>query len=203
MSANSNLEGAQGSAANNNGQFHASVPRSEPMMTSGHQPGSIHSKKDAAPEFSAQTLPAGSAPADRTFKPNPNNEAPTTNQDYAGNVDPESERQSASDTLGGATSADVHTGLGHPGQGQSSNELHHGGQRGGSKQGSGMQGVGASGAASGQLADPHDPQHTNLRAVDVDEARIPRGTAQEAGAGNAENRQPETADTVASEAPRS
>jgi hypothetical protein len=38
--------------------------------------------------------------------------------------------QKASDTLQGATSADVHTGLGHPGQGQTSSELHDGSRRG-------------------------------------------------------------------------
>ncbi|KAF3352991.1 hypothetical protein VdG1_00463 [Verticillium dahliae VDG1] len=47
----------------------------------------------------------------------------------------------ASDTLGGATSADVHAGLGHPGAGMTSQEL-HGGKR--KSDGSGLEGVGAS-----------------------------------------------------------
>lgn len=45
---------------------------------------------------------------------------------------------SAGDTLGGATSADVHDGLGHPGQGMTSNELHHDGQHGRKRQGQGI-----------------------------------------------------------------
>ncbi|EIN08696.1 hypothetical protein PUNSTDRAFT_86692 [Punctularia strigosozonata HHB-11173 SS5] len=40
---------------------------------------------------------------------------------------PWASRTSASDTLNGATSQDVHGGYGHPGQGQSSAQLHHDG----------------------------------------------------------------------------
>jgi hypothetical protein len=47
---------------------------------------------------------------------------------------------SAADTLTGATSADVHTGYGHPGDGMSSKER-HGGK--GKHVGSGLEGVGA------------------------------------------------------------
>ncbi|KAG1879241.1 hypothetical protein F4604DRAFT_1753825 [Suillus subluteus] len=43
----------------------------------------------------------------------------------------------ASDTLVGATSADVHDGLGHPGQGMSSKELRHDGQPGRKRHGQG------------------------------------------------------------------
>ena len=65
----------------------------------------------------------------------------------AGNTEPGT-TTSAQDTLVGATSADVHTGYGHPGQGQSSAEL-----RDGSKAAGGLQSVGASGArSSGQDA---------------------------------------------------
>ena len=42
--------------------------------------------------------------------------------------DPYEKPTSAGDTLTGATSADVHQGLGHPGQGQTSAELHHDGK---------------------------------------------------------------------------
>ncbi|TBU31352.1 hypothetical protein BD309DRAFT_541749 [Dichomitus squalens] len=42
--------------------------------------------------------------------------------------DPFEKPTSAGDTLTGATSADVHQGLGHPGQGQTSAELHHDGK---------------------------------------------------------------------------
>lgn len=44
----------------------------------------------------------------------------------------------ASDTLIGATSADVHDGLGHPGQGMSSKELRHDGQPGRKRHGEGV-----------------------------------------------------------------
>merc|ERR1711988_1134849 len=73
-----------------------------------------HVGNDAAPEFSAETYPPGTAPSDRTFKPNPVDETSTEN----------SAAPKASDTLGGATSAEVHQGLGHPGSGQTSQELH-------------------------------------------------------------------------------
>ncbi|KAH0052237.1 hypothetical protein KCU72_g6372, partial [Aureobasidium melanogenum] len=40
--------------------FHASAPRDEPLTTTGHQPGKLVGN-DAAPEFHAETLPAGTA----------------------------------------------------------------------------------------------------------------------------------------------
>ena len=55
----------------------------------------------------------------------------------------ESTQTTASSTLGGSTSADVHTGIGKPVQGQNSHD-----------RGGGLAGVGASGAASGnQMTD--------------------------------------------------
>lgn len=85
---------------------------------------------EAVPEFTAKTLPPGSAPSDRTFKPNPANTIPPTaegdNDNSNNNQDPDA-TTSASDTLGGATSGDVYTGLGKPVQGQSSAELEHNG----------------------------------------------------------------------------
>ena len=79
--------------------------------SSQHQPGTKQSAADAAPEFHAKTLPPGSAPKDKTFTPKPdlNNQKTFT---------------SASSTLVGADSASVRTGLGHPGSGQMSKELH-------------------------------------------------------------------------------
>jgi len=44
--------------------FHASAPRDEPLMSSGHQPGKMVGN-DAAPEFHAETLPAGTAPPEQ------------------------------------------------------------------------------------------------------------------------------------------
>ena len=68
----------------------------------------------------------------------------------------ESTKTTASSTLGGATSGDVHTGFGHPGEGQTSNELRHDGQHtrknvGG--HGGGLAGVGATVESSNQMAD--------------------------------------------------
>ncbi|KAF2642091.1 hypothetical protein P280DRAFT_468540 [Massarina eburnea CBS 473.64] len=102
-----------GAVANQEGEFSSRVPGSEPLTTSGHQPGKKVSPADHAPEFHAQTLPAGTAPAESTFTPNPD----VNNQNVP---------QSASATLNGADSKDVHTGLGHPGSGQTSQEKHAG-----------------------------------------------------------------------------
>ena len=77
---------------------------------------------DAAPEFSAQVLPAGSAPKSSTFQPNPVNEVPG----QANN--PDATSTTGALDMPGSTSADVHTGLGHPGQGQSSSQAHHDGK---------------------------------------------------------------------------
>jgi hypothetical protein len=99
-----------------------------------HAPG-VKVGNDAAPEFSAQTLPAGTAPAERTFKPNTESEIP--GQAMNPNIAKET-WTSAQDTIGGATSADVHQGYGHPGSGQTSNEL----KADGRKNRSGLEGVG-------------------------------------------------------------
>ncbi len=53
------------------------------------------------------------------------------------------ERTFASDTINGASSADVHQGLGLPVQGQSSQELRGSGFAKGRKEGTGLAGVGA------------------------------------------------------------
>lgn len=142
-----------------------------------HQPGKLVGN-DAAPEFQAETLPAGSAPASRTFKPNPVDDVP------AGQNAPR-----ASDTIGGATSADVSTGLGHPGAGQTSRELRH---DGGKSQGSGLEGVGAT--VNQSSINPHDPVHANQRALDNDDAVVGRSDVP-----GAHERLPENAEQVASE----
>lgn len=72
----------------------------------------------------------------------------------------------------GATSADVHTGLGHPGQGQTSNELRH---DGGNTGGSGLEGR-ASGVPAANLVDKHDPNFADQRTIDSDE-KVTKDTA--------------------------
>ncbi|KAJ8607657.1 hypothetical protein MRB53_040120 [Persea americana] len=116
---------------------------------------------DAAPEFEAKVLPAGSAPADRTFKPNPINEIPG----QANNPDVPDDQKADPLDFPGATSGDVHTGLGHPGQGMSSAELHHDGKSDKARDRSGLTktALGGSGltgepdAAAQKLMQDHEP----------------------------------------------
>ncbi len=132
------------------------------------------SEADRAPEFHAETLPAGSAPKSKTFTPNPdlNNQKTFT---------------SASSTLVGADSGSVHTGLGHPGQGQSSSELrdnstHSGGSGGlaGLKENHGQ----------GNVADlKDDPTHAKQRNLNEDAA----GTRGNTGGLAAQEKEPEQA----------
>ena len=158
---------------------------------SQHQPGKLVGN-DAVPEFQAQTLPPGSAPASKTFQPNPDTDVPSATSDHGTHAALPDEQPSAADTIGGATSADVHGGLGHPGQGQTSTEIRHDG--GEKKGGQGLQGVGASGTKEFKTANEHDPEMAHLRALDKDEAVGGRGDKP-----SAQDRIPETADTVASE----
>jgi len=93
---------------------------------------------------------------------------------------------SAQDTIVGATSADVHTGYGHPGSGQTSKELH--GER--KKERNGLVGVGAN------QTDP-----IRERALDIDH---PKGTKGYSGENRedipgAEDRVPVSAEALAAE----
>lgn len=142
-----------------------------------HQPGKLVGN-EAVPEYHAEVLPAGSAPASRTFKPNPVDDIPSQGT------------TSAADTLTGASSSDVNTGIGKPVDGQSSKELRH---DGGKSQGSGLEGVGAT--TSQSSINPHDPVHANQRALDKDEAVVGRSDVP-----GAHERVPEGAEQVASEA---
>lgn len=127
------------------GEFQPHKPRDEPMTSKGHQPGRKVSEEDDAPEFSAQTLPPGSAPKSRTFEPNPQSEIPgqADNANVLRDHGKESTYTSAESTLGGADSRDVHQGLGHPGAGQTSAELRHDGEHHRKRAGAGLEGVGA------------------------------------------------------------
>ncbi|EMC92209.1 hypothetical protein BAUCODRAFT_27538 [Baudoinia panamericana UAMH 10762] len=178
------------------GEFHSKIERDEPLTTHGHKPGVLVGN-DAAPEFSAKTLPPGSAPADRTFKPNNASDIPPSQQYRPDSeIEADAPQASASDTLGGATSGEVHTGIGKPIQGQSSKELHHDGQSGRKGQsGGGLEGL-ASGVEGSKTVDAHDPQFAGQRAMDKDEAVIGRGNV---GGAAAQDREPESATTVATE----
>jgi hypothetical protein len=132
------------------------------------------SPADFAPEFHAKTVPPGTAPADRTFQPNPTGETPNTQPVDASGI--------------GATSQDVHTGLGHPGQGQTSAELRHEGASHRTRQSAGLEGVGAS-SGSGIVSGETRPSQ---RALDKEEG-IKAGTRSTKGAVAAEDMNPSSA----------
>ncbi|KAF6829605.1 hypothetical protein CMUS01_08093 [Colletotrichum musicola] len=178
MSATRNID----SVNSKQGEFHASVPRSEPMTTKGHAPGTKVGN-DVYPEFHAQAHPAGTAPPEATFKPNPTFETPGQA------LNPDATTRTAAHDFPGATSADVHTGLGKPVQGQTSTELHgeNLGRRG--KESAGLEGVGASGK-----------DNFRERRLDVDVQPGSRGKSLNAeNVTPAENRVPVSAEELGSE----
>lgn len=85
----------------------------------------------------------------------------------------------------GSTSRDVHTGLGHPGSGQTSSELRHDGQSHRKHGGGGLEGVGASREPGFERYIP------DQRGLERDQAR--GGQRGDKGALGAENVQPESA----------
>jgi hypothetical protein len=95
--------------------------------------------------------------------------------------------QAASDTLQGATSADVHTGLGHPGQGQTSSELHDGSSASGLAGRAGNVKDQQAGGAVETLKD--DPRHAAQRNL----GDVPTGQRGNAGGLSAEEKEPTTA----------
>ncbi|KAI9721202.1 MAG: hypothetical protein M1812_002363 [Candelaria pacifica] len=201
MSASRNAAANANQPGQQTGQFGSHKPRDEPMTTHGHKPGVKASPNDDVPEFSAKTLPPGSAPADRSFKPNNISEIPTkgavSDEEADAGEDEMAQVGNASDSLGMTTSASVHTGLGKPVQGQSSQELRHDGQSGRKKQSAGLHGVGASGAAA--TAGQEDGRDlARQRALDKDEA-VTGGTKGEVGA---EEQPPVSAGEVADEQKR-
>ncbi|KAL3452258.1 hypothetical protein BJX65DRAFT_175655 [Aspergillus insuetus] len=113
-----------------------------PLHQDKHAPGVKASPYDNKPEFSMETHPPGTAPAGSSFKPNP--------IDHSGEqgLNPNVERShgkepvktTAEQTLMGATSKDVHKGLGHPGSGQTSTEMRHDGQHTRKNPGHGLEG---------------------------------------------------------------
>ncbi|KAJ4360140.1 uncharacterized protein N0V89_000700 [Didymosphaeria variabile] len=163
--------------AGQHGEFRSRVAPSEPLQSGGHQPGKLVGN-DAVPEFSTQTLPAGTAPASSTYTPNPD----LNNQKMY---------QDASSTIGGATSADVHTGLGHPGSGQTSSELHGTGKR----DRTGLTGT-TSTMETNDKVTGRDPKFANQRNLEED---VPAGQRGNVGGPPAQEREPETANTVARE----
>ncbi|KPM34495.1 hypothetical protein AK830_g12082 [Neonectria ditissima] len=118
------------------GEFSSKVAPSEPLTTKGHAPG----VQVGPPEFHLETHKPGTAPADRSFESQYEPEAKNS--------------KDASETLGGATSADVNKGHGRPAEGTTSQESHGKGK----KDSSGLEGVGAN--ASDPIHEQgHDKDH--------------------------------------------
>lgn len=121
------------------------------------------------------------------------------NEDVLRSHGKESTYTSATDTLGGATSADVHTGYGHPGQGQTSSELRHDGEHHRKRQGGGLEGIGVS-SGHGMV---DERVREGQRGLEHDYPGGTKGTI-ESERGNktfegAEDQQPESAERVAAE----
>ncbi|PYH94862.1 hypothetical protein BO71DRAFT_324491 [Aspergillus ellipticus CBS 707.79] len=175
------------------GQFKPAAEGTGPIEGRGHQPGRKVAPADFAPEFHAKSYPPGTAPASSSFRPNPVGEVGS--QALNPNVErahgKERVKTSAGDTLMGATSKDVYTGLGHPGSGMTSQELHHDGQSGRKGQSAGLEQVG------GFQTGKYERQLPHQRGLERDEARP--GQRGDKGALAAEDRLPEPADTAAAE----
>ncbi|KAG8528987.1 uncharacterized protein KY384_006676 [Bacidia gigantensis] len=185
MSASRNADANAGQP----GEFGSHIARDGPLETTGHQPGKLVGN-DAKPEFHAKTLPPGSAPKESTFQPNTSSEIPgqALNPDNDELEGKESTQTTASSTLGGATSADVHQGYGHPGQGQTSRELRDNSSAGG------LAARGAEGVGSGLQGVDERVSQPSQRGLEKEGAAVAgrkEGTGQEKGTA-AEDRLPES-----------
>ncbi|KAH8699191.1 hypothetical protein BGW36DRAFT_358696 [Talaromyces proteolyticus] len=167
------------------GAFHPNPPRETPKTEKWHKPGAKVSAHDQAPEFHAQTLPPGTAPASSSYLPNPINETPSqaNNDSTLRGHGKESVYTNPLDSYPGATSADVDKGFGKPMDGQTSNELRHNGEHHRKHHGSGYEGVGGTG--HGQRGLERDWTHGGQRG--------------DKGAPAAEDMLPESAETIARE----
>ncbi|KGQ06953.1 hypothetical protein BBAD15_g7741 [Beauveria bassiana D1-5] len=172
MSASKNAD----SVVAEHAEIHSRVPPSEPLTRKGHAPGVLVGN-DRVPDFEAETYPPGTAPASQTFRPNPQGQIPADSEDGSNGA-------KASSTIAGATSADVHQGLGHPGSGQTSKEL-HGGHR--KKEGH------FAAPANGNLS-----MEDSIGSRKLDVGREGRGKASK-NYPTAGERVPESAETVAAE----
>jgi len=160
------------------GEFHAKVPPSKPLTTKGHAPGT----QNGPSESHVKLMPAGTAPPDRSFAAGPLADVnfPEATFDTAD----EEAFVSAQDSLTGATSKDVHRGLGHPGSGQPASQKNF------HKERSGLEGRGG---------DTKD--WVRERGLDRDHQKGGKLTSAEGRAGvlSAEGRLPSTAEHLATE----
>jgi hypothetical protein len=164
-----------------------------------HQVGQRTSPNDEIPQFNAKTLPPGSAPSNATYRPNATTEVPgqALNEAIEDIQSNEKVRTTALSTFPGSTSADVHTGLGHPGQGQTSTELRHEGQHRRSKATSGPEGAGATGGSG--LRGPHDLSQEFRRLQEESEHPTGPITEHKQTLAGAEEKLPMSAESVAGE----
>ncbi|KAM7202586.1 hypothetical protein V8F20_004375 [Naviculisporaceae sp. PSN 640] len=177
----------------NQGEFHSSrgPARNHPMA-----PGHDITKKvgnDAYPEFHAQTAPPGTAPPDRTFRPNTQGTIPG----QALNPDLDDSYRTGALDMPGSTSKDIHNAnpLGKPIQGQTSQELHDN-----STERAGLEGVGASDkwrGVEGKVRQHGYDLPGDLRRGIRDTDKIEKGE----GGYDAQERIPASANEVASERP--
>ncbi|KAJ6111253.1 hypothetical protein N7486_003488 [Penicillium sp. IBT 16267x] len=168
------------------GAFKPSIAPEGPLTDKGHKPGVKVNEADHRPEHHLQAFPSGTAPASNSYTPNVNEVSQANNPDM-----PSDQRTSAADTLMGATSQDVHTGMGKPLQGQTNIEVNHDGAHGRKKQTAGLEGVGAT-------APNHiERQFPDQRGIERDEAQP--GTRGDKADRAAENMMPEGAETLDAE----
>lgn len=182
------------SVANQPGSFKPSVAREGPITDKGHKPGVKVNEADQRPEYHMQAFPAGTAPASNSYASNANDiGSQADNPNVLRAHGKESTYTSPADTLTGATSQDVHTGLGKPLQGQTNVELAHDGAHGRKKQTAGLEGVGATRGDHGL-----ERQFVNQRGLEREEAAN-SGTRGNKADRAAEDMQPEGAETLDSE----
>jgi hypothetical protein len=158
-----------------------------------HQLGAKVSPADWKPQFSAETYPPGTAPASNSYTPNPISEtgSQANNDLVERSHGKEAVMTTAESTLRGATSKDVHKGLGKPGSGQTKNEIKHEGQHHRKHEGAGLEGVGS------YRQDKFERTQADQRALDREGVR--GGEHGDKGVSAAEDIPPQSAETVANE----
>jgi hypothetical protein len=149
---------------------------------------------DQRGEFHLERHPPGTAPASNSFSAKTVDKvgSQANNPDVLRAHGKEAVHTTAESTLRGATSADVHTGLGKPLVGETSVETRHDGAHGRKNQRAGMEGTGASmedRSAKGKFPDQrgYEKEH-NMRGLRGDK-----------GDRSAANMRPEPAETAAAE----
>lgn len=177
-----------------------------------HQLGSKKSSNDRAPDFHAQVLPPGSAPADSTHQPNPIHAIPSqaNNDNVLRSHGKEGRYTGAMDAYPGATSGSVHRSMGKPLVSETSGEQRHDGStKGRKRQTAGYEMVGMAGKpshADQSIGDKQivDERHLkDQRGIDREEVDVKGGKRGDKGALTASELRNVPAEMVAKEAPRS